>query len=61
MKPNPTHPINKDILRSILEDFMQSIEEWESEIEGSPTRANFADLDAIYDETIDALDKEYLK
>ena len=54
-------PVNKDKLREILGEFMHSIEEWESEIEGSPTRENFAELDNIYDETIAELDKEYFK
>ena len=54
-------PINKYRLRSILADFMQLLEEWGSEIEGSPSKENFIDLDAIYDETIAKLDKEYLK
>lgn len=54
-------PINKNVVRDILAEFMQSIEEWQSEIEGSPSKENFADLDAIYNETIDSLDKEYLK
>jgi HPt (histidine-containing phosphotransfer) domain-containing protein len=54
-------PVNKDKLRDILATFMEDIEEWESEIEGSPTKADFASLDQIYDETIDELDREYFK
>lgn len=56
-----TEPVNAFKIREILADFMESLEEWQSEIEGSPRKEDFASLDAIYDETIGQLDKEYFK
>lgn len=56
-----SNPVNKDRLITVLAEFMQNIEEWQSEIEGSPRKEDLADLDAIYDETIAELDKEYFK
>lgn len=56
-----SEPVNKTVLKNVLAEFMQSIEDWQSEIEGSPTKEDFAELSAIYDETIDSLDKEYFK
>lgn len=41
--------------KEILISFMEQIQEFESEVEGSPTKEDFATLDAIYVETIEAL------
>jgi len=54
-------PVNKESLHEILAEFMDGIEQWESNIEGSPEEKDLKDLEHIYDETIDQLDKEYFK
>jgi hypothetical protein len=54
-------PVNKVKLHEILAEFMDDIQEWSSNVAGSPTQQELAELDNIYDEAIDKLDKEYFK
>ena len=50
----------RNVVDTILGNFMHDIEEWQSTIEGTPTARHMKELEKIYDDKIESLDMEYI-
>lgn len=46
-------------IAEILAEFMDDINEFQANVPGTPTKEDLAEMDAIYDDAIAKLDKEY--
>lgn len=58
MNGNPM-TIHEEYIRNLLAEFMDEIEEWSSNVAGSPTPQELQGLDDIYDDYIVRLDTAY--
>lgn len=57
---NPTPPTEpQDTLDDMLATYMTNIEDWESKIEGTPTKDDLLELDIIYDQTKEGMEQYF--